>query len=663
MKIAFYNIFGELKNAEQETLMRLKYVLETQGHSLLVLNRDGYIISECSEKETFIEDVPVDFMFTYNTTDFAQIALPDIFSVFAHWSPVGFVINSQAVLELQMMNCYDYFGCTYERDIFKTFVQIDCNDPAFFGSSVPADFVVKPQKQKKRKLFYVGINLERTFDNMRYGTLLAELDKTGRLEIYGPKEAFGKANLWAGFESYQGEIPFDGRAIMEKINQAGICLALNSPMHNDANAVSNRTYEAAAAGAVIISDDNEFVHEYFGDSVFYLDRDMSEEEASVRIMEILDWVNENPEQAYDMACRAQRVFLEELTLDVMTEEFTRKTALAIEKVHDIGLQMDVIDVICFIDKGEDYDIILTQVKKQFYQNLHLIFVCGEDVPLNTDIAYSCDFVSGARSARGKAFIEAGKLLQGKYFMFMDRESILHARHIYKSHEVLSQRSELFSYSGCYLKRTARTGKKYIVMNNKPILRNEFLLFRAASNEKVDWHYRDRQTFYIETIFSRSAALFKREILQYIDNDELTLISDSVHMYLACCSLIKANQLGRFTYALTTGYWGSSVAEAEKRVFNYPRRHWYSNGRSAKTIIKELNEAFFSYNFECDASAIRNRNFYGETTWYGEAPFTDEDRGDDLSPKVWISNKRRMVRFVKKFIPRPIKEIMKKCIHA
>lgn len=663
MKIAFYNIFGELKNAEQETLMRLKYVLEKQGHELLVIDRDGYIISQCGEKGTFIEDVAVDFMFTYNTTDFAQIALPDVFSVFAHWSPVGFVINFQALLELQMMNCYDYFGCTYEKDVFKKFVQIDCGDPAFFGSSVPADFAVKPQKQEKRRLFYVGINLERTFDNMRYGTLLAELDKTGRLEIYGPREVFGRTNLWAGFESYQGEIPFDGRTILEKINQAGVCLALNSPMHNDANAVSNRTYEAAAAGAVIISDDNEFVHKYFGDSVFYLERDMSEEDASIRIMEILDWVNENPEQAYDMACRAQRAFLEKLTLDVMAEEFTRKTALAIEKVHDIRLQMDVIDVICFIDKSEDYATILTQVKKQFYQNLHLILVCRENLPLSADIPYPCDFVSGDRSTRGKAFIEAAKLLKGKYFMFMDRESVLHGRHIYKTHEVLSQRSELFAYSGCYLKRTARTGKKYIVMNNKPILRNEFLLFRTASNENVDWHYQDRQTFFIETVFSRSAALFKREILQYTNSDELTLISDSVHMYLACCSLIKADQLGRFTYALTTGYWGTSVAETEKRVFDYPRRHWYSNGRSAKTIIKELNEAFFSYNFECDANAIRNRNFYGETTWYGEVSFTDEAGVDNSSPKVWISNKRRLVRFVKKFIPRPIKEFMKKCIHA
>lgn len=663
MKIAFHNIFGELKNAEQETLMRLKYVFEKQGHELLVIDRDGYIISQCGEKGTFIEDVPVDFIFTYNTTDFAQIALPDVFSVFAHWSPVGFVAAFQSVLELKMMNCYDYFGCTYESDVFKKYVQIDCDHPAFFGSSVPADFVIKPQKQKKRKLFYVGVNFERSLDKMRYGTLLEKLDKSGRLEIYGPKEVFGKANLWAGFDSYQGEIPFDGHTILKKINQAGVCLALNSPMHNDANAVSNRTYEAAAAGAVIISDDNEFVHKYFGNSVFYLDRDMSEEDASIRIMEILEWVNENWEKAYDMACRAQQAFLEKLTLDVMTDEFTKKTALAIEKVHDKGLQPDMIDVICFIDKNEDYFLVLAQLKRQFYQNLHLILVCGTGVAECANIPYPYDFISGDRNARGKAFTQAARLLQGKYFMFVDRESILHARHIYKNHEVLSQRSELFAYSGCYLKRTARTGKKYIVMSNKPILRNEFLLFRTVSNEKMDWHYRDRQIFFIETIFSRSAALFNREILQYVNDEELTLISDSVHLYLACCSLIKANQLGRFTYALTTGYWGSSVAETEKRVFDYPRRHWYSNSRSAKTIIKELNEVFFSYNFECDANAIRNRNFYGETTWYGEAPFTDETGVDAATLQDWVSKKRLLVRFLKKLLPKPVKEFVKKCVHA
>lgn len=662
MRVAFYNIFGEMKNAEQETLMRLKYVFEKQGHELLVIDRDGYVINQCREKGMHVEDARIDFLFTYNTTDFSQVVIPDAYSVFAHWSPIGFVANFQAILELKMLNSYDYFSCTYERDIFNRFAQIRCSAPAFFGSSVPADFAVSPERREKRKLFYVGVNFERALDKMRYGTLLSELDQTGDLEIYGPKKVYGRNNLWAGFDSYCGEIPFDGKSIIKKISQAGICLALNSPMHNDADAVSNRTYEAAAAGAVIISDENDFVRKYFGDSVFYLERGLSEEDTSERIKELLAWINNHPQEAYEMACQSQQAFLEHLTLDKMTTDFMEKTSEAIAQANDRMQQPDIIDIICFADTASDIRDICKQLRRQYYQNLHLVIVSKkEDICHMVDIPYPYDFVQSARENKGECFAKSIPLLRGNFFMFMDKESVMHMRHICKNHDVLCSRGELFSYSGCYLRKSSRVGEKYIVMNNKPILRNEFLLFSTASNENVDWHFRDAQTFYIETIFSRSAALFKKEILKYADTDELKIISDNVHMYLSCCSIIKANRLGRFTYALTTGYWGDSVAEAERRIFAYPRRHWYSNGRSAKTYIKEFNEVFFKYTFEADPKGILNRNFNGEITWYGEVQSTSPSESEHLDQN--ISWKRKLVRRIKKMIPRRVKDFVKKCIYA
>ena len=658
MTVAFYNIFGELKNAEQETLMRLQYVFEKQGHRLLVFNRDGYITNDCKEKGSFIEDIDVQCIFTFNNVDFACIAYPDTFCVFLHWSPIGFVANFQTILALKMFHAYDFFGTTYEHYLFQQINQIPRDKIPNIGSSVPKDYANYPLKMNKRRLFYVGINFEASLKNMRYGRLLSELDKTGQLEIYGPTEVYGARNLWAGFQSYKGEIPFDGKSIIEKINKAGVCLALNSPMHSDADAVSNRTYEGAAAGAVIISDDNAFVRKYFGDSVFYIDCDADEEATSKRILEILDWVNEHPDEAYDMACRSQKAFFDHLTLDQMVEDFVEKTTQAIKYTHDVTRQKDVIDIICFVEEEADYMTIYEQLKKQYYQNLHLIIIGNQEVCERLQITYPHDFVQKGKKDKGRSFCKAIPLLRGEYFMFMDKESVLHMRHIYKNHEVLSQREEMFAYSGCYLRRTSREGKKYVVMNNKPILRDEFLLFSTASNENTDWHYRDMQTFYIETIFTRSAALFKRSILTYADREELSIISDNVHMYLACCSIIKANKLGRFTYALTTGYWGDSVPEAEKRVFGYARRHWHSNCRSAKTYIKEFNEIFLKYTFECFPANAYPRNFNGEITWYNEIPIPPPP--PTPTPISW---KRKLVRFVKKFIPKPVKEFIKKCIHA
>jgi hypothetical protein len=174
-------------------------------------------------------------------------------------------------------------------------------------------------RQARRKLFYAGINFERAIGSMRYGKLLKTLDEASLLDIYGPKKVYNRSNLWAGFRNYHGEIPFDGRSILKRIHEAGVCLALNSPMHNDAEVVTSRIYEGAAAGAVIISDDNTFVRTHFGNSVFYVQPNIDEVKASENILEILDWINQHPDEAYEMACRAQKVFLEELTLDTMVE--------------------------------------------------------------------------------------------------------------------------------------------------------------------------------------------------------------------------------------------------------------------------------------------------------------------------------------------------------
>ncbi len=663
MKIAFLNIFGETKNAEQETLMRLQYVFTKLGHTMLILDANGYVISDHLEKGLHVEDANVDFIFTYNGVEQSLMVLPDVFSVFLHWTPFGFFENAKALLYMKLFHSFDFISYSNEKEIAEKWLQIATEDTSFFGPSVPVDYVIAPRRQEKRELFYVGINFERALAHMRYSELFSELDAHNCLKIYGPQKVYGRKNLWTGFHSYQGEIPFDGKSIIQKINEAGICLAINSPMHNDANAVTNRTYEAAAAGAVMISDDNEFVRRYFGDSVFYLDLDASEKETAEKIIDIIIWVNEHPEEAYAMACRSQCVFLKYLTLDKMVEEFLKKILIAIDNVHDKTRQTDIIDVICFVDAKDEYPIIFAQLKKQYYQNLHYIIVCQEEVYTELDKTYPFDLVLGNRNERGKAFVSAIELFQGSYFMFVDCESVLHSRHIYKNYEVLSKNHELFAYSGCYLKHTTGDRKKYTIMNDKPILQSEFLLFRCISNGNTDWYYRDCQTFYIETLFSRSAGLFRTEILKYADNNEIVLISDNIHLYLACCSLIKAHQLGRFTYALTTGYWGDSISTMERRVFGYPRRHWYSNRRSAKTFIKEFNEIFFQYNFEVDLSVIQSRNSNGEMTRYGGLPIANEGIADIFSQKDNILGQERIIRFIKKVIPKPIKKLIRKCIDA
>jgi len=612
-KIGFYNILGEPKNGEMEALMRLKYSFAKLKTPIMVIDRGGYILSPENKKGQYIEDVPVDFIFTCDTLDFALSVLPDVPAVFMHWAPLSFMANFQALAMLKGFSMYDCFSCSSEKEIFSRDCRLPVENMALIGPSVPQDFAVKPQFQKNRKLFYVGINFERVLTKMRYGTLLKALDDTNKLEIYGPKKVYGTKNLWAGFQSYQGEIPFDGRTIMEKINQAGVCLALNSPMHNDANAVTSRTYEAAAAGAVIISDDNEFVHQYFGDSVFYIERELSEKEASEKILNILDWVNEHPEEAYEMACRSQQVFFDHLTLDKMVSDFVDSTEKAIAKVHDKSLQTDVIDVLCFLDETEDYARIMGQLNKQYYQNLHLIFVGKQALYDGLRIDVPHDFVAMEDEYKGRAFVKAKELLRGKYFMFMDKHSVLHARHIYKNHEVISGSEGLFVYSGSYLKTTKE--KRYISLNNRPILRSEFYNFMASPKGVREVARYQEQCLYITLMFPLSGVLFDWKSLEFIKIDTMEQMQTAIPHCIVCCILEKTGDVGRFTNTITTGYKGNHVKEVERQLF-------FHKERGQNTVISDFQKMKegFSMGFvspEEEHQAF-SRRLTGEYSWAAEA---------------------------------------------
>ncbi|MFR3752820.1 MAG: hypothetical protein ACLTW9_12015 [Enterocloster sp.] len=108
------------------------------------------------------------------------------------------------------------------------------------------------------------------YNSNRHEGLFKLLDKTGKVKFFGPDvvKAWGGLKPWEGYECYQYSIPFDGFSILKEINKCGICLVISSDIHRRAGAVTNRAYEACAAGAVIISDENEYMKEYFSGACF-----------------------------------------------------------------------------------------------------------------------------------------------------------------------------------------------------------------------------------------------------------------------------------------------------------------------------------------------------------------------------------------------------------
>lgn len=141
-------------------------------------------------------------------------------------------------------------------------------------------------------------------DSNRHAGLFELLDKTEKIKFYGPDvvESWGEIRPWEGYQCYQHPIPFDGFSILKEINSCGVCLAISSDAHRRAGAVTNRAYEACAAGAVIISDNNVFMEEYFKDSVLYVTYNKNNpQDTFQQIMEKYQWIVEHKEQALEMA--------------------------------------------------------------------------------------------------------------------------------------------------------------------------------------------------------------------------------------------------------------------------------------------------------------------------------------------------------------------------
>jgi Glycosyl transferase family 2/Glycosyl transferases group 1 len=170
-------------------------------------------------------------------------------------------------------------------------------------------------------IMYAGLH----WDGSRHGEIFRGLDGRVPLRLYGPPES------WTGRgASYKGTLPFDGVSIIGAIRDAGIALCLHKAAHREANCPTMRLFEAAAAGALIITDDFEFPREWFRDSVLYIDAELPAQMVVEQIVSHVGWANRNPEAANRLAHRSNEVFRRCLTLESML----RPLPDLVERVRD-----------------------------------------------------------------------------------------------------------------------------------------------------------------------------------------------------------------------------------------------------------------------------------------------------------------------------------------
>jgi hypothetical protein len=177
--------------------------------------------------------------------------------------------------------------------------------PKYHGDSEP---VKKALFSGAGKLTYFGTN----WDGRR-NQFFRQLGATGLAEFYGPREK------WLPFNNpaYQGEVTFDGLAVMEKYRHNAIGLNVQGDHHVREDVISNRIFEITAVGAVGVTCRMPWLEKHYGDSLYYFEQETSDKRLVEQIGQILAHIKAHPEEAWEKAQKARRVFEENFTLEIL----------------------------------------------------------------------------------------------------------------------------------------------------------------------------------------------------------------------------------------------------------------------------------------------------------------------------------------------------------
>lgn len=166
----------------------------------------------------------------------------------------------------------------------------------------------------KKKLFFCGY----PWDKFRAGHCKKTyklLDQTGYFEVYGSPDYWGNLHL----KSYKGLISEAPDALLHTMQKAGVTLVLHSDGHFKNNTSTARIFEALAASNVIICDRLPFITENFGDTVLYVDRDVSPEELFRQIDVHMQWILSHQEEAIEMARKSHEIFVKKFSLEMIMQ--------------------------------------------------------------------------------------------------------------------------------------------------------------------------------------------------------------------------------------------------------------------------------------------------------------------------------------------------------
>ena len=478
-------------SGEMEVVARIKQAADNIGIGCILLDNYGCVLDGQQQKtDRYIRPEEIDFAIT---TQYETHKAIDAFYYHALWNPPEIPLNLDyyyiKVTDNFLMNddylIYDSGGMTNHLKSVLYRKKRDLTGASMLTASCPESLVYEPNLDHPI-MFYCGMNWERVVHNSnRHEGLFKLLDATKKVCFYGPKKvkAWGGIRPWEGYSCYKGSIPFDGHSIIKVIQKCGICLVLSSDIHRRAGAVTNRAYEACAAGAVIISDDNEFMLKWFKDAALFITYNKKDPRDTFRqIMEKYDWIVSHKKEALALAKRSQEIFRKYFALEKQLYNLVNHHASRFHCVREALFAKDdmrnrvIVTYVVTTQKARRACRLLKQViqnvENQYYRNITVCIACDYAVyaALNQFLEtltaraqlYPMDLFDTRGSQKlttGECICRLWKQADGKYYVNTVADEIWFYDHITTLVRAIEDEQAVAAYSGRL--REEANGLRYV----------------------------------------------------------------------------------------------------------------------------------------------------------------------------------------------------------
>jgi hypothetical protein len=466
-----------IKNAESEIISRTMRAAQEIDAECVPIDNYGFVLDanyESTEKKA--ENLEFVLSLHYDTPK-----LIDAFYYHTVWNPPEIPLKFDGYrqsIDNYIMND-DYL--IYDKGSMSAHLQSillesprNLTDASVMMGTFPKSAIMEPNLANP-KLFYCGMNWDILVDKHgRNESLMKLLDTEGVVKIFGPNattnKAWGGIHPWAGYKCYQYPIPFDGFSLLDELNKCGICLVFSSDVHRRAGAVTNRAFEACAAGAVIISDNNLLMKQMFGDAALFVDYNKNNpKDTFQQVMEKYRWILDHKKEAMTLARQSQQIFLKKYTLNAYLEKIFENHPNRLESVKtslfskNSQEQVHVLYVCPYSDlkrAGEAIRKVVNNVKRQIFASIYLTvalditlneFICEQlkDTKIKISIYPVKMFDSNKNMVltNGQIFAQISRYINSEYFMMTDAEEYWFRDHVTTLMRTLQDSKGMLACSG------------------------------------------------------------------------------------------------------------------------------------------------------------------------------------------------------------------------